>query len=78
MSRKAVSIELNGGERSLLEHMVKSPTATQREVLRAKIILRAASGEEYLVIAERLGVSNHSVGMWRSREATIFMQLHRD
>lgn len=69
MSRKAVSIELSGEERSLLDHMVKSPTATQREVLRAKIILEAASGEENLTIGKRLGLSNHSVGVWRSRFA---------
>jgi transposase len=67
MSRKAVSIELTGEERSLLEHVVKSPTATQREVLRAKIILKAASGEENLAIAEALDLSNHSVGLWRIR-----------
>lgn len=69
MSREAVSIELTGEERSLLEHVVKSPTATQREGLRARIILRAADGEENLAIAEGLGLSNHSVGMWRNRFA---------
>jgi transposase len=69
MSRRAVSIELTGEERSLLEHAVKSPTATQREVVRARIILGAARGEDNLVIAEGLGLSNHSVGMWRNRFA---------
>lgn len=69
MSRKAVSIELSGEERSLLEHTVKSPTATQREVLRARIILRAAAGEDNLAIARGLGLSNYSVGVWRNRFA---------
>jgi len=69
MSRKAISIELTGEERSLLERMVKSPTTTQREALRGKIILKAASGEENLAIAEGLGLSSHSVGMWRNRFA---------
>jgi transposase len=67
MSRKAIGIELTGEERFLLEHMVKSPTSTQREVLRAQIILKAADGEENLAIGEELGLSNHSVGMWRNR-----------
>ena len=69
MSRKAISIELTGEERSLLEHVVKSPTATQREVLRARIILKAAMEKENLTIAEEMGLSNHSVGMWRNRFA---------
>lgn len=69
MSRKAVDIELSGEENSLLEHIVKSPTAKQREVLRARIILQAAAGEDNLVIAKGLGLSNHSVGMWRNRFA---------
>lgn len=70
MSRKAVSIELTREERNYLERMVKSPTAIQREVIRARIILKAAAGGENLSIAEELGLSNHSVGMWRNRFAT--------
>jgi transposase len=74
MSRKAVNIELSREERSFLEHMVKSPTASQREVLRARIVLQAAAGEENLTIAEGLGLSNHSVGTWRSRFAAERME----
>lgn len=69
MSRKAVGIELRGEERSLIEHIVKSPSAKQREVLRARIILQAAAGKDNLAIADGLGLSNHSVGMWRNRFA---------
>jgi putative transposase len=69
MSRKAVGIELGGEECSLLERMVKSATSTQREVLRARIILQAAEGKDNLVIAKGLGLSDHSVGMWRNRFA---------
>jgi transposase len=49
--------------------MVKSLVSTQREVVRARIILKAASGEENLAIADEVGLSNHSVGMWRNRFA---------
>jgi transposase len=69
MSRRAVRIELTEEESKLLERTVKSPTATQREVIRARIILKAAAGGENLSIAEELGLSNRSVGMWRNRFA---------
>lgn len=70
MSRRAVQIELTAEESMLLERTVKSPTATQREVIRARIVLKAAAGAENLGIAEELGLSNRSVGMWRNRFAT--------
>ncbi len=69
MSRQAVSIELTEEERTLLERRLKARTATQREVLRARIILMAAGGEENEAIAEQIGLSSHSVALWRHRFA---------
>lgn len=69
MSRRAVPIELTEEERISLERVVMSPAAARREVTRARIILKAAAGVQSLAIAEELGLSNHSVGVWRNRFA---------
>ena len=69
MSRRAVAIVLTEEERSLLERRVKARTATQREVLRARIVLMAAAGKENQAIAEEVGLSPHSVAAWRNRFA---------
>lgn len=69
MSRRAISIVLTEEERSLLERRLKAPTASQREVLRARIVLLAAAGKENQAIAEEVGLSAHSVAVWRGRFA---------
>ncbi len=56
-------------ERSLLERKLKAHTTTQREVLRARIILMADTGKENKAIAEEVGMSPHSMAVWRSRFA---------
>ncbi len=67
MSRKAITVMLTAEERSLLEHKLKAHTATQREVLRARIVLMADAGKENQAIAQEVGISPHSVAVWRNR-----------
>jgi len=69
MSRRSVSIELTKEERRSLERILQAQTATQREVMRARIILMADEGKESQVIAEELALSGHSVAIWRNRFA---------
>lgn len=69
MSRKAVSIELTEKEHNLLERITNARTATQRDVSRARMILMAEAGEQNEVIAEAVGLSSHSVALWRNRFA---------
>jgi len=69
MSRKAISIELRAEERNLLEGIMKAKTATQRDVLRVRTILLAAAGKENEAIARAVGLSSHSVAVWRNRFA---------
>ncbi len=69
MSRRAIAIVLTVEERNLLGRRLKARTATQREVLRARMVLMAAVGTENKVIAEEVGISSHSVAMWRNRFA---------
>jgi transposase len=60
-------IELSDEERQRLESLVRRRTAEQRMVLRGRIVLAAAGGEENARIAERLGVALHTVIKWRKR-----------
>jgi transposase len=54
-------------ERRFLEKCAQARRAPARSVLRAKIVLLAADGLENQEIAERLGTSRQTVGMWRQR-----------
>ncbi len=69
MSRRAVPIVLSEEERRLLESRVKARTATQREVLRVRVVLLAAQGKETQEISREVGLSSHSVALWRGRFA---------
>ncbi len=69
MSRKAVPITLSAHERGALERTLRTTTAAQREVWRARVILLAAEGKENQVIAQEVGLSPRSVSLWRKRFA---------
>lgn len=60
-------IELSGEDRQQLEWLVRRRTAEQRMVLRARIVLAAAGGEENASIATCLGVALNTVIKWRKR-----------
>jgi len=70
MSRRAPEIELTAEERMTLESIVRSPSAAQRDVLRARVVLLAAGGERNDHIQHALGVSKPVVIKWRRRFAT--------
>lgn len=65
--RKAAAIVLSDEERVRLEKDAGGRRTEARLVLRAKIILLAAEGIESQEIAERLGTSRQTVGLWRQR-----------
>ncbi len=69
MSRRAPQIVLSIEERMSLETIVRSPSAAQRDVVRAWIVLLAAGGQRNDQIQERLGVSKPVVIKWRRRFA---------
>lgn len=60
-------IVLSDEVRRRLEELVRRRTAEQRMVLRARIVLAAAGGEENASIASRLGVALNTVIKWRKR-----------
>lgn len=67
--RVAVSISLTEQERSTLTKWSRGRSTPARLVLRAKIILAAASGRENKDIAAELECTRRTVGTWRKRFA---------
>jgi len=62
-------VTLDEGQRAQLEAFARSRSLPHAMVVRAKIILAAATGEQSGRIAERFGLSRHTVGKWRGRFA---------
>jgi hypothetical protein len=50
-----------------MEGILRSPSAAQRDVLRARIVLRTAEGQRNKQIQQALGVSKPVVIKWRRR-----------
>jgi transposase len=58
---------VTASERRVLEGRLRRATAQQREVVRARIVLAAADGQQNAQIAGRLGVAVNTVSKWRKR-----------
>jgi transposase len=59
--------QLRRGDRETLEQLVRSRTASQRVVERAKIVLASADGASGNEIAERLELSRPTISRWLDR-----------
>ena len=68
--RVAPRITLKDEDRQTLERWARGRSTPARLVLRAKVVLAAARGQENNDIAEELGTNRQLVGKWRSRFAT--------
>src|SRR4051795_7350554 len=65
MARAAVAIELSDAEERELRALLRRPSVSQQQALRARIVLRAAEGATNTQIAAEAGVSLPTVGLWR-------------
>jgi transposase len=65
VARAAVEIELSEEEERRLRAVLRTPSASQQQALRARIVLRAAEGATNTQIAAEAGVSLPTVGLWR-------------
>jgi transposase len=65
--RSPYQVVLDREDRAALTALLARPTATQRQVLRARIVLAAAGGLSNAAIAARLGVCADTVRKWRRR-----------
>jgi len=70
MPRPAPEVVLTPEEETFLRNTVKAPTSSQRDVLRARIVLLAAERLSTSEIQARVGVSKPVVVKWRRRFAT--------
>ena len=67
MGRPLAPLILSDADRQELEGIANSHTKPHSIVMRAKIVLACASGEQNKHVAERFGVSIMMVGKWRKR-----------
>jgi transposase len=65
VARAAPTIELSEEEERELLAVLRTPSASQQQALRARIVLRAADGTPNTQIAAEEGVSLPTVGLWR-------------
>src|SRR5512134_2451607 len=69
MVPKAAEVRLKRGDRAVLEARVRAPTSEQRDVMRARIVLLAASGRSTRSIAREVDTMPRTVSLWRGRYA---------
>jgi transposase len=69
MVPKAAEVRLRRGDRSVLEARVRAATSEQRDVMRARIVLLAASGRSTRSIAGEVGTMPRTASLWRGRYA---------
>ena len=58
---------LHINDRITLEAWVRARTTPQRTALRSRIVLLLDEGHSAREVARRLGVSRHTVDLWRTR-----------
>lgn len=69
MARVASKIKLTDIETAKLELISSRPKSSQRDSLRARIVLHCAEGKQNKEVAAELGVCAQTVGKWRERFA---------
>src|SRR6266516_758334 len=67
MARPITLLELTPEERSELRRRTVSSTATQRDALRARIVLLRSQGKKEAEVAKMVGTSTNTVSLWSKR-----------
>src|SRR6476646_6966341 len=70
MIPQAVEVRLRPEDRAVLEARVRSPATTQRDALRARVVLLASEGRSTRSIADELEIMPNTVSTWRARYAS--------
>jgi transposase len=75
MSGKAAKIRLTEKQHAILQQIIRSTTASQRLVQRARLIVLACGGMFNGAIGEQIGLWRKQVGLWRRRWQQSFDAL---
>jgi len=67
MNKTPIRIELTDKERQELERICRAHTASQRDVTRARIVLRLGEGEALSRVAAEVGRQRRIVRKWATR-----------
>ena len=67
MARPVAVLELTPEEKSELRRRAASPTTTQRDALRARIVLLRTQGRKEADVAKELGTNVNTVSLWSKR-----------
>jgi len=65
--RSPFAVVLTASQRRFLKRLLRRPTAQQRQVTRARIVLLASAGWANAAIARKLELAPNTVGKWRKR-----------
>ena len=65
--RPKANLELTAVQRQQLERIVRTGTAENRMVFRARLILECANGADNVQVATHLGTTEQTVTLWRGR-----------
>lgn len=65
--RVAPKIELSAADKQKLQLMASRPKSSQRDSIRARILLACSEDKDNQSVAEELSISVQTVGKWRSR-----------
>ena len=77
MPGSAAKVVITERQQEVLQKLSTASTVAKRLVQRATIILLAFAGLDNEVIAQRVGLERHQVGMWRRRWQRAFDKLVR-
>src|ERR1700704_1837609 len=67
LGRPVPPIVLTNDERETLEQWARRRTTAQAIALRARLVLRCATGETATAIAREMRITKQTVGKWRAR-----------
>jgi transposase len=67
MGARIKPVALAGGDREILERWLRARSTPQRLAIRSRIVLLLAEGRAGRAVAQAVGVSRHTVDLWRQR-----------